>query len=139
VTVVAPRPEPSPVFVPAPVLVSPVLDPAAPAPVEPVPVKPARLVAADVIKLPASKACVSRRSFRIRLVQPKGTTIARVIVKVNGKRVKTVKGKRVTARVDLRGLPKGRFSVVITVSTADGRTLKSTRRYRTCAPRRKGY
>jgi uncharacterized repeat protein (TIGR01451 family) len=94
------------------------------------------LVAADVIKLPSTKRCVSRRRFRIRLVQPKGVKLVSAVVQVNGKRVKVVRGRRLTAPVDLRGLPKGRFTVKITVKTSDGRTLKSARRYRTCVPRR---
>jgi len=67
----------------------------------------------------------------------KGTRIVRATVKLNGKRFKTVKGKRLTAAVDLRGLPKGRFKVAIEIRTADGRRVTATRRYRTCAPKRK--
>ena len=58
-----------------------------------------------------------------------------VDVAVNGKRTKVVRGVRDTATVDLRGLPKGRFKVRITVTLADGRKVSSTRRYRTCAKR----
>jgi hypothetical protein len=57
---------------------------------------------------------------------------------VNGRRVQVVRGARLTAPVDLRTLPKGRFKVDITVVTADGRRIKGTRRYRTCAPKRRG-
>jgi uncharacterized repeat protein (TIGR01451 family) len=95
------------------------------------------LVAADVIKLPRAKKCVSRRHFRIRLVQPKGVTLVSATVLVNRRRVKVVRGRRLTAPVDLRGLPKGRFTVKIVVKTSDGRTLKSARRYRTCVPKRR--
>ena len=51
---------------------------------------------------------------------------------VNKKRVKTLKGKRITAGVDLRGLPKGKFTVTVSARTTDGRTVKETRKYRTC-------
>ena len=87
--------------------------------------------------LPSTKKCVSRRNFRIRLREPKGTKIRRATVKVNGKLVATRKGKRVTAPVDLRGLPKGRFKVEIRVTTTTGRVIKGTRKYRTCAKRKK--
>ena len=60
------------------------------------------------------------------------------VVQVNGKRVKTVKGVRITAPIDLAGLPKGRFTVKITATTADGRTVTGTRKYRTCTVKRKG-
>jgi hypothetical protein len=38
--------------------------------------------------------------------------------------------------VDLRGLPKGRFTVRISAVTADARIITGTRRYRTSAARR---
>ncbi len=98
----------------------------------------AALKSAAIIKLPSAKACVSRRSLRIRLVRPKETALVSAVVLVNGRRVKTVKGVRITAPVDLKGLPKGRFTVKITATTADGRTVTGLRRYRTCAVRRKG-
>jgi hypothetical protein len=125
-------PEPSrpPAPTPTPAPSAPIAKPPAPAP-------PPAVKARDVIRLPSSRRCVSRRRFRIRMVKPRGTSITSVVVRVNGKRVKTVRGRRVTARVDLRGLPKGRFAVKITVKLKDGRTLNSTRRYRTCAPKRR--
>jgi hypothetical protein len=104
-------------------------------------VKPTSAVAAlpkasAVIVLPSAKGCVSRRNFRIRLKQPKGFKLKSAYVNVNGRRAKTVTGKRVTAPVDLRGLPKGRFTVQITVITTTGAIITGTRRYRTCAPKR---
>ena len=113
--------------------------PAATAPPKATPAstEPATIKASQVITLPSTKACVSRRSFRIRLRAPSGVTIASAAVFVNGKRVDVVKGKRLSAPVDLKGLPKGRFSVKITVTTATGRKVTDTRRYRTCAPKRR--
>ncbi|MBI5104036.1 MAG: hypothetical protein HZB46_03440 [Solirubrobacterales bacterium] len=93
---------------------------------------------AKVVTLPSTKRCVSRRSFRIRLRIPRGLRVTSADVVVNRKRVKVVKGRRLTAPVDLRNLPKGRFSVKITVRLADGRTISGTRKYRTCAPKRRG-
>jgi hypothetical protein len=79
---------------------------------------------------------VSRRNFTIRLRRPRGVTIDRARVRVNKKRVRVrrVRG-RFTARVDLRGFPKARFTVRIRIFTESGRTLDGRRRYRTCAPR----
>jgi hypothetical protein len=91
----------------------------------------------EVVRLPSTKKCVSRRKFRIRLREPRGIDIKRATVKVNGKLVATRKGKRVTAPVDLRGLPKGRFKVAIRVTTTTGRIIKGTRKYRTCVPGKK--
>lgn len=98
----------------------------------------AALKSAAIIKLPSAKACVSRRSLRIRLVRPKETALVSAVVLVNGRRVKTVKRSRITAPVNLKGLPKGRFTVKITATTADGRTVTGQRRYRTCTVKRKG-
>jgi hypothetical protein len=101
-----------------------------------IPIDPAAsLKPSQVIKLPSSKKCRSRRSFRIRLVVPSGVIIATASVRVNGKRVKVVRKRRLTSFVDLRGLPKGRYTVKIVVVTESGKILRSTRRYRTCAPK----
>jgi hypothetical protein len=93
--------------------------------------------ARQVIRLPSNRRCVSRRRFRVRLREPNGLQIARAVVRVNGKRVKTVRGARITAFIDLRGLPKGRVRVRIVVTTSTGRKLRATRTYRTCATKRR--
>lgn len=119
--------------------------PVAPAATAPVPVPLPALSPAQVIKLPAaSKRCSSRRTLTVNLVQPAGVTFtaAKVTLKAGKKqlirRLKPKKaGKGLKVDVDLRGLPKGRFTVAIEVTTADGRTVKATRGYRTCAPKRR--
>lgn len=83
--------------------------------------------------LPSAKKCVSRRSFRIRIRQRRGRKYVSALVFLNGRRVITRRGSRVTARIDLRGLPRGRFTVRIVVLTTRGETITGTRRYRTCA------
>jgi hypothetical protein len=87
------------------------------------------LAAEQVATLPSTRACVSRRHFRIRV---KKGDYRQVTVLVNGKRVKVL---RRSAAVDLRGLPKGRFTVQIAVTLRTGKVVRSTRRYRTCAPK----
>jgi hypothetical protein len=91
-----------------------------------------------VAVLPSTRRCVSRRRFRIRLRHPKGARIKSADVHVNGKKVATRRGVRVTAPVDLRGLPIGRFTVRIRVVLVDGRKVNGSRRYRTCTPKRRG-
>jgi len=54
---------------------------------------------------------------------------------VNGRRKVRVTGRRLSTPVDLRGLPRGRYRVEVRVRLADGRTLRQTRGYRTCAPK----
>ncbi len=122
----APTPSPGPGPTPNP----------SPSPVTPSSTEPKVIRPASVILLPSTKACVSRRSFKIRLRAPKGVTIASATVLVNGKKADVVKGRRLTAPVNLTGLPKGRFTVKVTITTATGRKVSDTRRYRTCAPKR---
>jgi hypothetical protein len=52
--------------------------------------------------------------------------------------VQTRSRARITAPINLRGLPRGRYTVKITARTVLGRTISGSRRYRTCAPRRRG-
>jgi hypothetical protein len=79
--------------------------------------------------------CASRRHFRIRLKQPHGDRLVRATVYVNGKRVRTIRGRRLRAAVDLRGLPKGIFTVTIRSRTRKGKSVRDIRRYRTCTPK----
>ena len=85
------------------------------------------------------RACVSRRHFTIRIRQHKGARIAKATLSLRGKRVRTVKGKRVTAPIVLRGLPKGAFSLRIRAVTTAGKRLDGTRVYHTCAPKRRSH
>ena len=126
----------------APVITTPPAEsttaPAAPtpAPATPLVLAPAPKFAA-LVTLPPARACVSRRKFRIRLRQPKGVVIVEATVRVNGKQVKVVTGRRLTAPVDLRDLPKGLFTVAVTLQTNTGETITGKRRYKTCARKRR--
>lgn len=135
-----PKPEPEPKDDPAPqpVAENPIAPspPLLPSPLQRPPPAPAGAVAAQ-LGLPTRRACVSRRRFRIKLRQPRGERLASAEVLVAGKRVKAVRGARVTAPVDLRNLPKGSFAVEVRAVTASGKRLTETRRYRTCAPKAK--
>ena len=88
--------------------------------------------ASPSLGLPSTRRCASRRSFRIRL-RPR--TLRRATVSVNGKRVRTLRGARLRAPVDLRGLPKGTVTVKVVGTTRTGRRVTETRRYRTCVKR----
>jgi plastocyanin len=89
----------------------------------------------------AKRRCVSRRNFVIRIRQPGGVRIRSAKVSVNGTPVR-VRQRRIagrmrhTADVDLRGLPRGTYEANIAVTTASGRVLRGTRKYRTCAGKR---
>ena len=81
----------------------------------------------------ARPACVSRRRFRIRLRVPVGATVRSARVTVDGKRVRVSRGARLTAPIDLRGLPERSVKVRIRVVTTMGTVLTGTRTYLTCS------
>jgi outer membrane protein assembly factor BamB/plastocyanin len=86
-----------------------------------------------------ARRCVSRRRFQIRLQAPRGQRLRRARVSVNGKRVKVFRRKgRLRAIVDLRGLPRGRFTVRVVGVTTRGRRVRQTRVYRTCTRNPRG-
>ncbi len=97
--------------------------------------QPAPIPAARALSLPSSKRCVSRRRFAIHIRKLPGVTWVSAIVKVRGRRVKTVRRARLAAPVNLTGLPKGTFNVSITATAGDGRTATGTRTYHTCVRR----
>jgi hypothetical protein len=134
-----PAPAPRPEIAPAPAAAAPVVVRPALVGSKPVDQRKAEraiapVEAAATFTLPSTRSCVSRRHFRIRV---KKGEYKQVLVWVNGKRVKSLRGKRVTATVDLRGLPKGRFKVKIAATLKTGKVIRDTRKYRTCAPNHK--
>ena len=98
------------------------------------------VTAGQLATLPSARRrpCGSRRNFRIRLRRPPaGVTVREARVLVNGKRVKVVRGARLTAPVDLRGFPRGRAVVTIRITLGDGRVLRGRRVYRPCATKKR--
>ena len=79
--------------------------------------------------------CSSKRKFIIRIRTHHARLVSATIT-VNGKVVKTLRGKRITAPVDLRGLPRGGFTVRIRAVAANGRVFTGKRVYHTCTARK---
>ncbi len=84
------------------------------------------------------RSCTSKRVFRIRIRVPRGKKARSAVVRVNHKKVKVVRGKRLRAPVRLRGLPKGKFTVKITVRLTNGKKITGKRTYHTCIPKLPG-
>ncbi|WP_205695604.1 LVIVD repeat-containing protein [Conexibacter sp. SYSU D00693] len=85
--------------------------------------------------LPATDRCLSRRRFPIRL-GTRRTRLRSATVTLNGKRVRVRRSAgRLVATVDLRGRPRQTVTVRVVARTKGGRTLRETRRYRTCTKR----
>lgn len=116
-----PPPAPTPTPTPTP----------GPGVVIPPPVK-----ASQVIRLRSNKRCVKRRRMKLRLREPAGVTLKRAVVRVNGKKVRVVRGAKLRKAVKLRRLPKRRFTVKVKAKTTDGRTFKRKRSYRACKRKR---
>jgi hypothetical protein len=85
---------------------------------------------------PAPRACASRRHFAVHVHRPRFVRLVSARVYVNGRRVAVRRGRRLSAPVDLRHLPRGRFTVTIRARTSTGRTIVDRRHYRTCVPKR---
>ena len=75
--------------------------------------------------------CADRRKFAFRIKQPKGGRIVRATAYLDGKKVKTVRSKRVT-RLILSKFPKGTHTLKIVAQHASGKYTISTRRYKGC-------
>jgi hypothetical protein len=89
------------------------------------------------LDLPSNRACVSRRFFRIRLRRKYWPTIVGVTIKMP-RTTRVLRARPWGTIVDLRGLAKGQFSVRITALTTTARTIKGTRKYRTCRGKLRG-
>ncbi|MCW2996413.1 MAG: enzyme repeat protein, partial [Conexibacter sp.] len=107
-------------------------------PSKPVAPKPAPLTITQAVSFPPTKSCASRRKFGIRLRVPKGVAVKDATVSLNGKRVAVRKGSRLRSTVNLLHLPKGTFTVAIQLRLADGTVLKGSRKYHTCAVKKRG-
>jgi hypothetical protein len=111
----------------------------------PLPICPARGVpsppagaTATQLGLPPVGPCASGRSFVIHVRHPPGQRLRRARVLVNGHPVRVLRGRRLHARVNLTGLPRGTFVVKVFAVTTTGRHLTETRTYHTCRPGRRG-
>jgi hypothetical protein len=75
--------------------------------------------------------CEDHRRFTFKIHQPKHGRVTKVVAYVNGKRVKTVKGHRIT-KFQLARLPIGIFRVKIVAFTSRNTRTISVRTYRGC-------
>ncbi|WP_028059249.1 fibronectin type III domain-containing protein [Candidatus Solirubrobacter pratensis] len=89
------------------------------------------------VALPSSKRCKASRSTSVRVRIAKGGTITAVEVYVNRRRkLKVTKAKALAKAIEVTRLPSGRYTLEVRVKTKDGRTVKSSGKYRTCSSSR---
>ena len=87
----------------------------------------------ESLSLPSAKRCLSLRNFKIHLLDPKYDPLEKASVTIRGRRIPVErKAKYLIATVDLRGLPRGAFTVKIHATTTLGHSLSATRTYHTC-------
>jgi hypothetical protein len=76
---------------------------------------------------------VSGRKLTVRFKKPpKGYVVKAVTVKVNAKKVATIKGAKLKKPLYLRKLPTGTYTVTVTISLTKGKGLTERRRYTAC-------
>jgi hypothetical protein len=88
--------------------------------------------ASAFVKLPSARKCRSRRRLKLTPRVPSGVSVSTIRVFINGKRVANRAGSKLKVPIDLRGLPRGRYTVKLEITLADGRKVTDTRRYKTC-------
>jgi hypothetical protein len=106
----------------------------------PLPVVSKEGVKKESLSLPSAKKCLSARLFQIHLLDPKNDPLKKVSITIKGykKKIATArKGKYIVATINLKGLPKGAFTVKIKATTVLGHTLSASRTYHTCKKKTK--
>lgn len=90
---------------------------------------------AGVLGSSTKKVTTSLRHIKIHVAVPRGAKVSRVMVKVNGRRLKVIKGRKASANVVLENLPcgKGATTIEVTVTLADGKTVTARHSYHLCA------
>jgi hypothetical protein len=89
---------------------------------------------------PDGRSCLDTRKFRFRLHHRRGARIVRAKAFVNGRLVRSRRGRHIRT-ITLKRLARGRFRVRIVTISSTGRRSVSVRTYRGCkksAPRTRG-
>jgi hypothetical protein len=87
----------------------------------------------SAITLPGAKQCFSRRVFVIHVRDPRNDPIHDVLVRLGSHSLRVRRhGAHFASTIDLRGRPKGTFTVRIYVTTVLGHRLTGSRTYHTC-------
>ncbi len=87
----------------------------------------------QAVSLPSARQCVSRRDFQIHLRDPRNDPLKEVDVVLAGHHLAVRRhGDVFASTIDLRGLPKGAFTVHIRLTTVLGRRVSASRTYHTC-------
>jgi hypothetical protein len=90
--------------------------------------------ASNVLGSTTKKLTTSLRRIRIHVHVPHGAKVSKVLVKVNGRRLKAVKGRKASGNIELSNLPcgSGATKVVVTITLSDGKTVSASHTYHLC-------
>jgi hypothetical protein len=91
------------------------------------------------VKITSPTQCASVRDIEIHIQHVRQLGVVSATVSIDGKQRRTLSGKRLRTAIDLRGLPKGTFTVEIVARTRGGRTLHGQRVYHTCHTKLPGH
>ena len=88
---------------------------------------------ADFTTLPAASKCVRSRKLTVRFKKPpKGYSVKTVTVNVNAQEGRDDQGRQAQEAAYLRKLPKGSFTVTVSITLKKGKGLTERRRYTAC-------
>jgi hypothetical protein len=83
--------------------------------------------------LPDVKACVSQKSLRLKLRDPKYDPLKQVVVRIKGKKVADVRGvKRLKKGILLKHLPNGTYKISVLATTVLKQHLSGSSTYHSC-------
>ncbi len=86
-----------------------------------------------VVSLPDARKCVSVRRFAIHIRDPRYDPFKKLTVTLRGRKIRTVlHGQTYVATINLRGLPRGAFTIKIKGTTVRGHHVNGSRTYHTC-------
>lgn len=93
----------------------------------------------STVTLPSAKRCLSKRELVIHVGLGRAAKLhfKLLLIFVGGHLRKSLSGSHLRSTIDLRGLPKGTFTVTIDGVTTAGKHLTGKRRYHTCAKKRR--
>jgi hypothetical protein len=89
--------------------------------------------ATSLIRLPTTRRCVAGRRLGFRLSPAAGVDLESAIARIDGKKAKTVRGRRLKTTIYLTNLPRRPFALKVVATTVDGRVFQVMRRYRPCS------
>jgi hypothetical protein len=103
----------------------------------PLPAEAKALAFKHAVSLPSARKCFSGRVFPIHLKDPLHDPLKTVVVRLASRKLTVLRhGRTFTATINLKGLPRGTFSVHILATTVLGQRLSGSRTYHTCRNKR---